>query len=254
MTDTYLFDGVDIRSAARYLDSGDGQFDIPDLVGSDLSFPQLDGDVPVTDRTFDAGTFTLPLALLGSVSGSRADSLRALVRMVRPGRTVTVTRQRSYPTGTETHTATCRYVNGLSPTTVGPLNSRVALTMKVLGGLWDGSTQSLGTFGSGTTTTSAVLGDTRTRKVYLNVSGVTGTVTIRNNTNGYVLTIAPPSTAAVDIDVLARTAFHGSTDLSQYLTWTKTVPFQLDEGVNSLTISGGTGTPSVVVSYKPAYF
>lgn len=253
MTDTYLFDGVDIRSAARYLDTGDGQFDIPGLVGDDLSLPQQDGQIPVTDRTFDTGTFTLPLALLGSVSGSRAESLRALVRMVRPGRTVTVTRQRTFAGGTENHTATCRYVSGLSPTTVGPLNSRVAVVMKVLGGVWDGSTVTLGTFGSGTTSTAAVLGDTRTRKIYLNVSGATGTITVKNNTNGYSFSITPPSTAAVDIDVASMTAFHGSTDLSSALSWTRQQVFQLDEGVNSLTVSGGTGTPSVIVSYKPAY-
>ena len=256
MTDTYLIGGVDIRSSVRNLSSLEGLYTPPDLVGSDVTLAGVDGEVEVKDRTFAAGILTLQLVLLGADITTRSDAIRDLTRLLRPGRTVTITRQRTYTTGAESHTALCRYTSGLEPTMVGVTHAKLAPILKVLGGVWDGGSTSLGTFSTGTTSSSAVLGDTRTRKVTLTFSGATsGTVTLTNNTNGYAVSYTgATNTTPVIIDGAARTATQGGTDVSANLAWTKYQPFQLDEGVNSLTVSGGAGTRTVAVTYLPAYF
>lgn len=255
MVDTYLFDGIDIRTAARILATHEGQYDLPDLSGDDLTISQRDGQYAVTDRTFLAGSFTLPLTLTGSSVTERSDNLRALTRMVRPGRTITVQRQRTYTTGAETHIAICRYVSGLSPTILGVVNARVALTMKVLGGVWDRSTtDTLATLNLGTASRT-VLGDTRSRKATITFSGATGgTVMLTNNTNGYwVSYTGATNVTPVVVDTDNATATQGVTNVSQNLNFGKVNVFQLDEGSNSLTVAGGTGSPAVSIVYTPAF-
>jgi hypothetical protein len=255
VTDTYLIGSTDIRSSVRGVASLEGLYDVPDVVGDDISLSGVDGQAESKDRTFGTGAFTLQMVLSASDITTRSDAIRDLTRLLRPGRTVTVTRQRTYTSGAESHTALCRYVAGLSPSMVGVSHAKLAVVMKVLGGVWDGSPTSLGTFSVGTTSSGAVVGDTRTRKMTLTFAGATsGTVTLTNNTNGYAVSYTgATNTTPVVVDVAARTATQGASDVSANLAWTKLVPFQLDEGVNSLTVSGGAGTRTVAISYTPAY-
>lgn len=254
MTATYLFGGTDVRSSVRGVGTYEGLFDPPDLVGDDMALSGVDGHAEVTDRTFGPGFFTLALILSATDLTTRTDAIRDLTRLVRPGRTVTVTRRRDYTTGSEDHTALCRYVGGLSPAMVGVSHARLAVVMKVLGGIWNGTATALTQLAAGTASRT-VLGDARTRTMTITFGGATsGTVTLLNNTNGFSLSYTGATNVTpVIVDVAARTAMQGATDVSANLTWTKYVPFQLDEGSNSLTVSGGAGTRTVDITYTPAY-
>jgi hypothetical protein len=135
MSDTYLFDGVDIRTVA-HIASYEGMWDPPPLRGDDLVIPGEDGVVPVTNRPFGVGTLTLHLLLVASDLVTRNDALVALEAVVQPGVVMTATRQRTLTSGVESTTAQVRYQSGLSPSMIGVSGARLAITFDVLSGVW----------------------------------------------------------------------------------------------------------------------
>jgi hypothetical protein len=135
VTDTYTFDGVDIRTVAQ-IASYEGLWDPPPLRGDDLTVPTLNGVVPVTNRPFGVGTLTLQLVLVASDLITRNDALKALEAVVKPGTVMTAVRTRTFTSGVESKTAQVRYASGLSPTMVGVSVARLAVTFDVLSGVW----------------------------------------------------------------------------------------------------------------------
>lgn len=242
MWETVLIDGTDVRVAGvRHVAVWDGVLASASARGSDQTFPFRDGDTP-TEKAFGAFDFPLPLQLLAAGATPFNDALRALRLLVKPDRTVTLTRRLSYASGNESHTALARYVSGLDPQMVKMAGGECQLVMRILEGLWYGPAV---TIGAGTST---ILGDTRTRRMTITLTGGTNP-TLTNTTTGDVLTYTGSPTAAV-VNVEAMTATD-TVDVTQHLTWSpRFFPFTLREGANTLVLTGGG---SVAISYQPAF-
>lgn len=235
MYETLFIDGIDVAGLVSCVQKLDGLFITPSSRGSNIVIPGVDGEVHV-DKPFEAGTVTAQLVLAGSTTGGFSDAYRQLRSVVRPGRRVQLVRQLSTTTGYEQHVAWGEYMSGLEPELQLARVGKVALTMKVLSGLWYGIDAN--TIGTGAVT---VLGDARTRRIVVSMSAGT----LANATTGTSLTFSGPD--PIDIDVESMTATNSlSIDVSEYLTWSGLFPLELDPGVNNLT-----GTASI--SYRAAY-
>lgn len=241
--DTLLIDGTDLATAARIVQVWEGVHATPTNRGSALVIPDRDGVLDF-DRPFNANTLSLGLVLRGSsdVTGFN-DAYRTLRRLVKPGRQVTLTRRQSFTTGTEDHTAAARYADGLAPTMLTPADGKMVITFTLLDGLWYGAAQSIGT---GAVT---VLGDVRTHRMTITLTGSGSTTTLSNSANDLTLVYTGSKSTAVVIDVEALTATQGGTDVSHNLTWTGVLPFRLEPGAQTLAVSTG----SAAISYQPAY-
>lgn len=242
MWDTLLIDGTDVKVAGvRQIRVWSGISDVASLRGGNALIPLADGETWV-EKPFDTYTLPLDLVLLGSGRQAFNDARRTLLRLVKPGRTVTLSRRVGYGTGNETHTALAEYATGLNPSMTGLDVGQLLLEMRILGGLWYGAAV---TIGAGAST---ITGDVRTRRMTATVSaGMDPTVT--NTTNGYAFTVSGDTTTPVEVDVEAMTASDSGGDCSDRLSWTRTWPMQLEAGSNTLTISSGT----LSVEYQPAY-
>lgn len=241
--DTLLIDGTDLAAAARIVQVWEGVHVTPGNRGSGLVIPDRDGMVDF-DRPFGANTLSLGLLLRGSsdVTGFN-DAYRTLRRLVKPGRQVTLTRRQSFTTGTEDHTAAARYLDGLNPTLLTPADGKMVLNFTILDGLWYGASQSIGT---GAVT---VLGDVRTHRMTVTLTGSGSTTVLSNSANGMTFTYTGSKSTAVVIDVEAMTATQGVTDVSANLSWNGIFPFRLEPGAQTLSVSTG----SAAISYRPAY-
>jgi hypothetical protein len=234
--ETILVDGVDISSAARIIQVWDGAHTSADLRGGDLVVPGRDG-VVAADRPFDVATLSIGMQVRGSslLTGFN-DELRTLVGICKPGRTVTLSRRMSYSAGNETHTATGRYLSGLTPSLATPALGKLVVNFAVLSGVWHGSSVSVS---PGTVT---IAGEVRTKKITLTLPGA-GTLT--NSTTGVSVTV----TAAATLDVEAGTSTGTLSDVvasgDPLGAWFTLVP-----GSNTITWSGA-GTPTI--AYRPAY-
>lgn len=238
MTDTYLFDGTDLATVAR-LASYEGLYEPPPLRGDDPAFAGRDGVLAVT-KPFGVGVLTLQLVLLSDSQVARNDAIRAFTRAVKPGRTVTCTRQRTFSSGTESHEATVRYLSGLAPSMVG-MSSRLAVTFEVLSGLWyttTASSWSIASTGGFHPVTNP--GDATARRITFTFPSSGSLV----SDDGQQITVS----GATTVDVVEQSATGGVTVTPQPDStggW-----FRLDPGVTNLNW-GGTGT--VTVDFYPAY-
>ncbi|MGZ6838564.1 MAG: phage distal tail protein [Blastococcus sp.] len=243
MYDTFLINGTDIKVAGvRQVVDLSGAYSTAPLRAGQVVFPGRDGEAFLS-RSFDAGSLTLGLVLLASGFAGFNDTYRTLRRLVAPGTQLTLTRRAAFATGNEDHTAKADYLSGLEPavTAAGQVG-RLALAFRLLEGLWYGPSATLGT-GSVT-----ALGDTRTHRMTITLSAGTNP-TLTNSVTGHSLTYTGSTSTAVAIDVEAMTATQGSTDVSANLTWTKTFPFRLNPGTQTVTCSSGSAS----ISYQPAY-
>ncbi|MGZ4596281.1 MAG: phage distal tail protein [Actinomycetes bacterium] len=241
--ETLLVDGSDIASTARILQVWDGIHAVASERGDPVTVPGRDGVVDV-DRAFDAFPVAIGLQLRGaSLLTGFNDVHRDLKRLCKPGRKVTLSRRLSYTTGQETHTCSGRYLSGLEPTLMTPALGRVVVSFLNLDGLWYGPSTTIGTG------TVSVLGDVRTRRMTVTLSGGAGPTTVTNTTNGWAFTLTGSTSTAVAVDVENMTATQGGTDVSSRLSWTKGLPLQLEAGSNTLTCSSGSAS----IAYQPAY-
>lgn len=244
MYDTILFDGTDIKVAGvRWIEAWDGALVAAGLRGDNVQIPNVDGEDWVA-KPFDAYALGIGLVLTTAAIQNFNDAYRTLKRLVKPDGTVTLTRQLSYSTGNESHTALAEYVSGLEPALTGLGTGRMVLTMKILEGLWYGSAVTIGTGAS------TIAGDVRTRRMTVTFTSGTNP-TLTNSTTGETLTwTGSPGGGGVVIDVEARTAMQGVTDVSSALSWSGDFPMTLHAGSQTLALSGGG---SVSVAYQPAY-
>jgi hypothetical protein len=243
--ETVLIDGVDIFTVAQNIQVWEGIHDVAAQRGDPIPIPGADGAVDPGELPFGVGVLPLGLQLRGSSLTGFNDAHRALKRMCKVGRQVTLSRRLSYTTGNETHTAAGRYLSGLAPTLFTPALGKVLLSFSILDGKWHGPAV---TIGAGT---SSITGDVRTRRMLVTVSAGTSPV-VTNTTNGSTFTISGSTSTPVVVDVEALSASASGVDCSGRLSWNTgsfDYPLQLEPGSNTLTISSGT----LSVAYQPAY-
>ena len=240
--DTVLIDSTDVQTSTRVIDNRDGSYLGPEGRGDLLTYPGRDGNTN-TDQPFGPFVFPFGVLLTGSSFTGLNDEYRLLRQLCKPGRTVTLTKRMAYTAGNEAYTATAKLLR-ITPNRRSPVTMRALVEFTVLDGLWYGSSATVST-GS-----VSVLGDVRTQRMVVTLSGAgTGAHTLTNSTNGWALTYTGSVATAVDIDVLAQTATQGASDVSGNLTWTRAMPFRLDPGTNSLSLSAGSAS----IAYYPAY-
>lgn len=233
--DTLFINGVDLASISTCIQNIDGLYITPAMRGGNIVIPGVDGEIYV-DKPFEAGTVTLQLLLAGNTTGDFTQAYRQLRQLVSPGKRVQMVRQISNGVGYDQHVAYGEYMSGLEPQLQLARIGKIALTMKVLSGLWYAMSSS--TIGTGTV---AVSGEARTRRMTIQMEP--GTVT--NATTNTSLTYSGSGTATVDVENMsARDS--GDNDVSQYLTWTGLFPMELVPGLNQ--ISG-----SATITYRAAY-
>lgn len=246
MYETVKFDGVDVKSTGvRLLRVWEGVLLDPPLRGEDLVVVDSDGESEVDDRAFEAFDVSIGLGLKGLTGTAFNDAHRALALMCKIGRTVTLTRRKSYTSGDEEHTALCRYRSGLGPQMFGMTEGDLTLVMRNLNGCWYGAST---TIADGTHT---VTGTARTRRMTITFTGGTSP-TLTNSTTGDVLawTGGAVGGTAVVVDVETITATQGVTNVSGALTHSRTFPMTLLPGSNTLVLTGGG---SVSIAYNPVH-
>lgn len=239
---SFLVNGTDLEVAGvRFMEVIEGAHDTPLSRGDLPVYPGRDGARDV-DQPFEASILSLGLVVNGGTRQGFNDAYRTLRRLVKPGKTVTLTRNLSYTTGAESHTAAAKFA-GLTPAQIAPGVFRMVLKFLILDGVWYGPAE---TIGAGTVT---VKGDVRTQRMTITLPGGVAGPTVTNSTNGYAFTFSGTLATPTDIDNETAQAIRGGIDVSDALTWTKTLPFRLEAGSNTITITSGT----VSIEYRPAY-
>jgi hypothetical protein len=246
MYETVLFDGVDIKSTGvRLLRAWESVLDTAPLRGEDLVVVDSDGESPVDERSFEAYNLNLALTLRGATDAAWNDAHRALALMCKIGSTVTLTRRKAYSSGNEEHTAVARYVSGLGPQQMyAMVDADLTLVMRVLSGVWYGSTVTIGT---GTTT---ILGTARTRRITITFTGGTNPTLTNSTTGDSVTWTGAVGGTPVVVTNETLTAMQGATNVSGALSHTRTFPMTLQPGANTLVLTGGG---SVSVAYAPVH-
>jgi hypothetical protein len=243
---TVLVDGTDLATATRFEEDRDGYYAIPQLRGERPVFPGVDGD---TDIEQDYATLVFPqhLVLHNASVAEANDEFRTLKKLCKPGQTVTLTKRTTFTGGDEDVTATAK-LRDIQRSRINPVTARCVIEWDILDGVWYGATDTR-SLSNGLNSVLGVLGDVRTKRMTITLTGGT-TPTLTNFTLGYALTYSGSMSSPVTIDVLAGTATQSSTDVSQYLSWTKAVPFALRPGTNSIGLtSSGSGS----ITYYPAF-
>lgn len=243
--DTILVDGTDILTATRFEEDRDGYYALPPLRGELPTYPGIDGETN-TDQPYGPTVFTQHLVLNGASYTGANDEWRTLVKLCKPGQTVTLTKQMSFGTGNESYTALAK-LRDIQRARINPVTARCVVEWSILDGVWYGATLTRGL--SNGLNTVTLSGEITTKSMTITLTGGT-TPTLRNATLDYDLSFSGSMGSAVVIDVLNGTATQSSTDVSEFLTWTRSVPFALGVGTNSIILSGGG---SASIDYDPAY-
>lgn len=244
----YLVDGVDlVASGIELTHDGAGLWSgLTEDVGID-TFPGSDGGAVVGGAFHPFMHSTMYTVRRASDEAVWA-AVVALRRRCKPGRTVTLTRRMPDPEGSAANTdqtTTARRVTD-RPIWLAKTGATLDIDWWVTDP-WHGASTNIAS-GAGTHT---ILGDTRTRRMTLTLAAGAAR-TISNTTNGYYvqfLTTVPSGGVLIDVEARTATAITGGADLSAYLQWGKTHPFQLEAGSNVLA----TDAASFSVDYQPAY-
>lgn len=245
----YAVDGVALAATGVALThDGSGLYD---GLGEELvtmTYPGADGGL-ITGGAFRP--FTLSTMYVVRAHGFDAvwAAIRALRRRCKPGQTVTLTRTMPDPDGTDAnvdHTSTARRQGQPRLEWVGDSAATVDLDWLVTEP-WHGPSTNIASAAGAHT----VLGDIRTRRMTILLpAGVARTVT--NTTNGYSFTFStgtPTGGTVIDVEACTATNVISGVDVSSFLSWTKTVPMQLEAGSNTLTVSAATAS----IDYQPTY-
>lgn len=255
MWDTLLVDGTDLSTIVSCVQTLDGNYNAAVARGDDITIPGVDGEI-FTDKPYGAGTVDYGLVFAGDTTAEFNDQYRVLKTLIRPGKQLTLTRRVSYSTGNESHTAVATYASGLTMSPQLMRFGKVAVSFKILSGVWYAASPTTVSVGSGFSTTLAAAGETRTHKMTITVPGGSS---ITNSTNGFTLSLDMSSivysggtapTDPVTINVLNMTATQDGNDVSNCMTWNQRYPMRLEPGNN--TIFPGAGI-TASFSYYPAY-
>lgn len=239
--DTLLIDGTDLQTTARIIQVWGGVHTFPEQRGGGFIIPGRHGMVDSIDRPFAANVMQVGLMLRGGapdVTGFN-NQLRTLTQLVKPGRTVTLTRRLSYGTGNEDHTTTARCLPFV-PDMASPADGRVMLEFLLLDALWYGAQVS---FTRGASSAATILGDAVTRRITITTTGA-GTLT--NSTTGTVVTVTGATALNVEAHTATGAGITGVTATGDKLgAW-----FTLAPGSNTI---GWAGSGTTTIAYSPAY-
>lgn len=245
----YLVDSVDLATAtAKLTHDGAGLYSGLTENLSSSSFPGVDRG-EIDGGVFPPFTHSTMYLIRGTGHDDVWAKVVALRRRCKPGRTVTLTRQMPDPDGTPAntnHTTTARRVTDRIEW-FGDTAAAVDIDWWVVDAPWHGSSVAIPSAAG----TQSILGDTRTNRMTLTLAAGAAR-TVANSTNGYSFTFGttvPTGGVLIDVEARTATAITGGADYSAYLSWTKTLPFQLEQGSNVLTVSAGSAS----ISYQPAY-
>jgi hypothetical protein len=245
----YLVDGTDLAASGVTLThDGSGLWSgLTEDVGTEI-YTGTDGGLILggSYRPFQHSTM---YDVSGTSFSDVWSKIRAFRRRCKPGRSVTLTRQMPDPDGTDANvsmTATARRLTDRI-SWIGESAAVVDVDWMIVDGVWHGASTTI----SSAAGTQSILGDTRTRRMTVTLpTGAARTVT--NTTNGYAFTFStgtPSGGTIVDVEARTATNITSGVDVSQYLSWTKAAPMQLEPGSNVFTVSAGTAS----ISYQPAY-
>lgn len=251
MTDTLLIDGAELPYVTLewpYEWPYQGNSENGDVV----VYPGIDGGVSPTDRSYPPKILSVPVTIDDEDDctpypmASSNSRWQAVVSACKPARNVTLTRRMTFPAPDPSDPPVDQDVTSLarysSMVVARPVveASQAVLEFLLLEGVWYGDPLVVGT---GAVT---VEGTTRTHRMAITLAGGTDQV-LTDVTNGWSLSYSGASGAGVVIDVQNMTVTGGS---AENLQWTRRLPFRLDPGANTLSLTGG-GTASI--TYYPAY-
>lgn len=247
----WLVDGVDLAAVGVELThDGAGLWDDVPEEPITSTFPGSDGSLDTGSRFPQYVRSTMYTIRATDPTAAEA-ALQALRRRCKPGRSVTLTRVMPGREGEAANVSMTTTARRQGAPRVAWLGKNNVLTVDIdwliTGGPFYGPSVNIAS-AAGTT---SVEGDVRTRRMTLTLAaGASRQVT--NTTNGFWFSFTTTvPTGGVVVDVEARTAkkVSDNSDMSAYLTWGKVLPFQLDPGANTITVSAGTAS----IDYQPAY-
>jgi hypothetical protein len=243
---TLLFSGTDLASLCDVVE------DLSDFWAT--SDPR--GDLPVYNGVPGATATRRPIAEKvrtaqvsmtdGATLAATEDKIATLKAGLRLNRSQTVTRRKIVGAGNLDTTQTA-IVRSAEERWLNETTCTLLIAVETIDGPWFGASESIAAVG-----TVTIKGDSPTRAITATLSAGAVNPVVTNTTNGYTFRYVgtvPAGGVTVDIRTRKATKVSDSSDVSSALKWSKSDPFQLDPGSQTLTISTGTAS----FTYLPAY-
>lgn len=242
MSGTLLFSGTDIATLCDVQDlsdfwtGSDPRGDLAEYAGVSGA---VSGRRPIAAKLRNG-----QVTVVGANLGATEDAVAAVKSLLKIGQSQTITRRKTMGSGnldtTQSAISRSPEERWLSDTACTLL-----LAIETIDGPWYGASQSIAAAG-----TVTIAGDSSTRAITATLAAGAANPVVTNTTNGYTFRyVGTVPTGGVTVDVRARTAMNGSTNVSSSLKWSKDAPFQFDPGSQTITVSAGT----VSFTYLPAY-
>jgi hypothetical protein len=245
MSGALLFSGTDLASLcivedlSEFWSSSDVRGDLSTYAGVPGASPQRR---PMSNQVRSGQVSVVDADTLAQAE----DAVAAVKAALRVNRAQTLTRRKVTGAGNLDATQTA-IVRTVAERWLNNNTCTLLLGVELCDGYWLGASEAIGAVGAVT-----VKGDLPTRLVTVTLAAGAVDPVVTNATNGYTFRyIGTVPAGGVSVDVAARraTGITGSVDLSANLRWSKSDPFQLDPGANTLTISSGSAS----FTYYPAY-
>jgi hypothetical protein len=244
MSGTLLFSGTDIASLVDIVEDLSDFWTGADVRGDLATYAGTSG-ATVIRRPIDTKVRSGQATVIAATLAATEDRVNALKAVLRPGRSQTVTRRKVTGSGNLDTAQTAIVRPAIEERWLSDTACTLIFAVETLDGPWYGSSVSIAAAG-----TVTVTGDSSTRAITATLSAGAANPVVTNTTNGYTFRyVGTVPSGGVVVDVRARTAMNGSTNVSSALKWSKDAPFQLDPGSQTITVSAGT----VSFTYLPAY-
>lgn len=243
----YLVDGADLANAdAKLTHDGSGLWaGLSEEIG--LASSAGKHGAQITGGSVRPFTHSVMYKITGTTYEATLAAIEAFRRRCKPGQTVTLTRTMPDPDGTDanvSHTATARRVTD-RPNWIAKTVAALDTDFELVDGPWFGASVAIPAVG-----THTIKGGYPTTAITATLSAGAVNPVVTNTTNGYSFRyVGTVPVGGVVVDVRARTAYAGVTNVSSALRWGKADLLQLDPGAQTLTVSSGTAS----FTYLPAY-
>ena len=262
--DDLLVNGVSLGNKARRIERFDSFRKAGARRGENIVLPRRDGEVwqpkPTAGTTLEVGIVLLDVdpttGLRSSSEVTRLkqmnDNYRTLMRLLDSARApLTLTRKVAFLAGNEDHTATAELVEAVDPVQVSPTTLRLALSLRILDGVWLGPTTNVNLAATASQVLN-VAGDTHTYEVVLTFpAGAPCRLT--NSTTGCYVGHTDTSAYGHAVGVkdmkFSRQSVEGYLNVSEWSGdpwWMLLAP-----GNNTLVRSSSSGV--IPLTYKAAY-
>lgn len=243
-TGTLLLSGTDLASVCTVEDLSDF-WSSADVRGDLPTYAGIPGATALR-RPRSASVRSGQLRVNGASLAATEDAVAAVKAVLREGQSQTATRRKVTGTGNLDTTQTV-IVRSAAERWTSPLSCALILAVETVDGVWFGPSVAIAAAG-----TVTVTGELPARAITATLSAAAVNPVVTNTTNGFTFRyVGTVPTGGVLVDVRARTAtaITGGADVSSNLKWSKSDPFQLDPGSQTITVSPGT----VSFTYLPAY-